>query len=150
MGFSDDQRVLCFFGNIREYKGLDDLLLAFDQVRREMPDTCLIVAGQNWESWEKYDSIIRERQLAPNLILKTTFLPFEELVTCLRASDLVVFPFKEMHAASGSASLALSLGCQVIATDCVEMPECDEVTLVRGGDHDCLARGIVDQLACYA
>lgn len=149
MGFTSEQKVLCFFGNIREYKGLDDLLLAFAKVREEVPDIRLIIAGQNWEPWEKYDRIIRERRLESYLVLKTTFLPFDELVTCLRASDLVVFPFKEMHAASGSASLALSMGCQVIATDCVEMPDCDEVTLVRGGDHDCLARGIVDQLACY-
>jgi glycosyltransferase involved in cell wall biosynthesis len=150
LGIEDGCRTLCFFGNIRDYKGLEDLLMALDEVRRELPDTRLIIAGQSWEPWEKYESIIRERQLEPHIMLKPYFLPFDELVACLKASDLVVFPFKEMYSASGSVSLALSLGCRVVVTDCLDMAEEESVHVVKGGDHQVLARGILEQLACYA
>lgn len=148
LGVDDSCRTLCFFGNIRDYKGLEDLLVALDDVRQEQPHTCLIIAGQVWESWDKYERIIREKQLEPHIILKPYFLPFDELVVCLKASDLVVFPFREMYAASSSVSLALSLGCQVVVTDCLEMGEEEGVHIVKSGDRRQLAQGILEQLDC--
>jgi glycosyltransferase involved in cell wall biosynthesis len=147
LGLAEQDRVLCFFGNIRQYKGLDDLLLALDLVRQEIPEVRLIIAGQVWEKWEDYERIIWEKDLQAHVLLKPHFLPFDELIACLRASDLAVFPFKEMYAASGSVSLALSLGCRLVVTDCLEVQESDEIRTVKSGSVAQLAQGIVEELS---
>ncbi|MFW6113693.1 MAG: glycosyltransferase, partial [Actinomycetota bacterium] len=115
LGLEEHRKVLCFFGNIREYKGLDELLLALGKVKLVIPDISLIIAGQPWVKWEKYEKIIGEQGLEDHVIRKIRFLPFDELLLCLKASDLVVFPFKELHSASGSVSLALSMGSDVMS-----------------------------------
>lgn len=144
LGISQDARVLCFFGNIRDYKGLDNLLLALDLVRKSIPDVRLIVAGQPWEPWERYEKIIREKRLEPNLITRTYFLPFRELAVLLKASDLAVFPFKELHSTSDSASLALTMGCNVMSTRHLDLPDGEGIFYVEDSHHETLAGGIID------
>jgi glycosyltransferase involved in cell wall biosynthesis len=142
LGIPSENKVLCFFGNIREYKGLDDLLLALDKIREDLPEIRLIIAGQPWEEWGKYERIIREKRLEPYLITRPYFIPFQELSLYLRASDLAVFPFKELHSSSDSASLALAMGCNVMSTRHLELPEGDRIHIVEDSHYKILAEGI--------
>ncbi len=144
LGVEERHKLLCFFGNIREYKGLDNLLLALDILKDDFPEMNLVIAGQPWEGWEKYDEIIREAGISNRIILKDYFLPFEELATCLRASDLVVFPFKELHCASDSASLALSMGCDILSTIHLDIEGGDRAHYTDGGRPAVLAAAITD------
>jgi len=143
LGIPHDSKVLCFFGNIREYKGLDDLLLALDDVRKDIPEIYLVIAGQPWERWEKYQAIIREKRLSTHVMAKTYFLPFQELALHLKASDLAVFPFKELHSSSDSASLALAMGCDIMSTRHLELPGGDGIYFIDDSRHELLAEGIV-------
>lgn len=144
MGLSEENKVLCFFGNIREYKGLDNLLLALAWIREVFPEIRLIIAGQPWGSWNKYEEIIRAERLEPYVIRKTKFLPFTELAKCLVASDLVVFPYKEMHSASGSLSLALEMGCRILCTREVGTEESDKIFLIEDSSEQSLVEGICE------
>jgi len=143
LGLSNNHNVLCFFGNIREYKGLDNLLLALADLRKFFPDIRLIIAGQPWGNWARYQAIIEESGLEPLVISKPYFLPFHELACCLKASDLVVFPFKEFHSASGSLSLALGMGCDVLCTRNVMTEERENVFVVEDSSPDAIAEGVL-------
>ncbi|NPV58118.1 MAG: glycosyltransferase [Actinobacteria bacterium] len=142
-GIPLNAKVLCFFGNIRAYKGLDNLLYALDKVRESFPDTLLIIAGQPWEPWDKYELIIKGKGLEPNLLTKLYYLPFHELEILLRASDLVVFPFKELHSASDSVSLALALGCKVLCTEHLEMPYAEDLLFAADSHQEAIADSII-------
>lgn len=142
-GIPLNAKVLCFFGNIRPYKGLDVLLHALELVREHVPEVLLIIAGQPWEPWEKYDRIIKKKNLEKNLMLKTYFLPFCELEMLLKASDLAVFPFKELHSTSDSVSLALALGCKVLCTRHLDLPYEDDILFIPDSDQEVLAERII-------
>lgn len=143
-GIDPSRKTICFFGNIREYKGLDHLLLALPAIKEKYPEILLIIAGQPWENWDKYDSIIVEHGLEESVFRRTSFLPFEELSLYLKSSHLVVFPFKELNSASGSLTLAQSLGCDVIATKSVELDSTDEAFLLESSDPSSIAKGIIE------
>jgi len=45
-------KVILFFGNVREYKGLDTLVSAFKSARKKIPGLFLLVAGMPWNKKE--------------------------------------------------------------------------------------------------
>ncbi len=114
LGLDREGPLLLFFGNIREYKGLDVLLRAMREAIRAHPDLTLMVTGQPWVSWERYQDIVREEGIAKHLVTELCFLPYEELRKRIIASDLVVFPFKSLDSASGSVLLARAMGKPVV------------------------------------
>jgi beta-1,4-mannosyltransferase len=93
-----------YFGMMRVYKGVDALLDAF----RGLPgDVSLHAAGHS-----RSEDLARElRELAdrdPRVQLDLRFLSDAEIVDVVRAAELVVLPYKEMHN-SGGVLTTLSL-----------------------------------------
>ncbi len=123
LGIKRGDKVLLFFGNIREYKGLDVLIKALPMVTEHHPNTKLVVAGQPWEEWSKYQEIIEAEGLRGNVITRLAYLPFHELHKYISACDLAVFPFKNLDSASGSVVLARSLGKPVVVSDACDLDE---------------------------
>lgn len=110
-----DKNVLLFFGFIRDYKGLDVLIEAFVLVRKEM-DVKLIVAGEFYESEEKYLNIISKYHLENSIILKKDFIPTSEVKYYFSASDAVVLPYKSATQ-SGIVQVAVNFCMPVIAAN---------------------------------
>ncbi len=78
-----------YFGFIRAYKGLDLLLEAFADERLRSQNVKLIVAGEFYESPDRYNRIIRERNLSPHLVLLTRFIRNDEVRFLFSAAQLV-------------------------------------------------------------
>ncbi len=78
-----------YFGFIRAYKGLDLLLEAFADERLRSQNVKLIVAGEFYESPDRYNGIIRERNLSPHLVLLTRFIRNDEVRFLFSAAQLV-------------------------------------------------------------
>lgn len=152
LGLGENSELILFFGNIREYKGLDILLNAVPEVLRERPDAMFLVAGQPWEDWDKYDHIIKTRGIENNVKTDLRYLPFNELHGYIVGSDLVVFPFKKLDSASGTVIMARSLGKPVVASDlgCIADLEDEGVYLVKPGCHESLGQRINEALTRYA
>lgn len=94
LGLDTTFNYLLFFGFIRDYKGLDILLEAFaDERLREFP-VKLIVAGEFYSKPEKYLQLIKRLNLEDQVVLKTDFIPNEEVSNYFCASDLVTQPYK--------------------------------------------------------
>lgn len=110
-----DEKVLLFFGFIRDYKGLDVLIEAFSLVRKEL-DVKLIVAGEFYEPEEKYLKLIKQHQLEESIILKKDFIPTSEVKYYFSASDAVVLPYKSATQ-SGIVQVAVNFCMPVIATN---------------------------------
>ncbi len=110
-----DEKIILFFGFIRDYKGLDVLIEAFSIVRKEM-DVKLIVAGEFYESEEKYLNLISKYHLENFIILKKDFIPISEVKYYFSVSDAVLLPYKSATQ-SGIVQVAVNFCIPVIATN---------------------------------
>jgi len=104
---------LGYFGLIRRYKGVEELLAAF----RELDCAALSLRiGGNPTSAELAESV---RELAtgdPRIALQLAFLRDDQVVELVTSSELVVLPYRFMHN-SGGALAALSLDRPVLLPD---------------------------------
>lgn len=85
---------ILFFGLIRPYKGLDLLLQAFADERLRKYPVKLLVAGEFYESPEKYYNIISEYNLSEHVVICNEYIPDSEVTYWFSAADLVVQPYR--------------------------------------------------------
>jgi glycosyltransferase involved in cell wall biosynthesis len=108
-----DKKIVLFFGIIRDYKGLDILLEAFAL----MDDSFhLIVAGEVYGSFEKYDAIISDHQLKDKVSLFNNYIGDEEVKFFFSAAAVGVLPYKSATQ-SGITSIANHFELPLIATN---------------------------------
>jgi glycosyltransferase involved in cell wall biosynthesis len=110
-GSSDGSREFLFFGKVAEYKGVEELLAAFENLPPGTPAR-LTVAGQC------DDPRLRARLTAAggNVRLRLEHVPEREVAELLAGADVVVLPFRRITT-SGSAELALAHGRPLIVPD---------------------------------
>jgi glycosyltransferase involved in cell wall biosynthesis len=71
--------VLLFFGIIREYKGLMDLLEAMPQIKGDVPNVRLIVAGEFWQSKLPYFHAVEILGIGDNVRFDDHYIPNEKV-----------------------------------------------------------------------
>lgn len=94
LGLSPDFQYLLFFGFIRDYKGLDLLLEAMADDRLKNRPVKLIVAGEYYGNQERYETLIKRFNLEGQLVLRTDYIPADEINSFFCAADIVVQPYK--------------------------------------------------------
>jgi len=87
-------RYLLFFGFIRDYKGLDLLINAFADERLRKFPVKLLVAGEYYSSPEPYLKLIKDNNLEDFIVLRTDFIPDDQVNLYFSAADMVVQPYK--------------------------------------------------------
>jgi D-inositol-3-phosphate glycosyltransferase len=145
-GISGDKRVLVFFGQIKDVKGLDVLLRGFALARQTDPRLHLLIGGRVWKTdFSKYARIIQSHGLAPHCSLHIRYIPDAEVAYFYRCADLVVLPYLRIYQ-SGAVLLAMSHGSPVLVSDIAGMLEVvgDDRTgfVFRSGDPTHLAKRI--------
>jgi glycosyltransferase involved in cell wall biosynthesis len=120
-GFSKQDKILLFFGNIRPYKGLDVLLDAFRQIQDKQVK--LIVAGQPWVDFAQYLSIIKKYRLEKRVSLFLRFIPAEQVAEFHKMADVVVYPYKHLESASGAMSVSLYYQKPIVTTGVAPLSE---------------------------
>jgi glycosyltransferase involved in cell wall biosynthesis len=109
----ENKKLVLFFGFIREYKGLDSLLRSF----KLLPDNYhLIVAGEVYGSFDKYQDIINELNLSDKVSLFIRYINDSEVPAFFSAADVCVLPYKSATQ-SGIVQIAYNFNLPVIATD---------------------------------
>jgi glycosyltransferase involved in cell wall biosynthesis len=110
LAIPDDRFVFLYFGGLRPYKGVDDLIASFTQLAE--PRTLLVVAGR--ASDPGYAETLRRRVSSSDVTFVDRFIPDESVQWFFNASDVVVLPFREILTSS-SLLLAMSFGRMVVA-----------------------------------
>ena len=110
-----DEKLILFFGFIRDYKGLDILLEALGRLKKHS-DIKLIVAGEFYTDKEKYLTLIEDLKLKESVHLFTDFIPTNEVKYYFSACDAVILPYKSATQ-SGIVQIAMNFRKPVIATD---------------------------------
>ena len=105
----EDDMVFLFFGSLRPYKGVEDLITHF----KKMTDAHLIIAGNCKD--EKYRSeLLSLIGAEENVTFHPNGVSADEIQNYMSVADCVVLPFKKIEN-SGSAILAMGFGKPVIA-----------------------------------
>ena len=113
LGLIPGKKNLLFFGLIREYKGLDILLEAFNR----LDDTYqLIVAGEPYGSFEKYQRIIDNSPAKDRIRLFTRYIKDSEVKDYFSAADLAVLPYRSATQ-SGISAIAYHFEVPMVVTD---------------------------------
>jgi len=137
--------VILFFGYVRAYKGVADLLEAMPDVRRHFPGATVVIAGPFLDPPDPYRRRAAELEIEARFI--EGYVPDEEVTALLDLADVIVLPYRSATQ-SGLLPLAAFLGKRAVATSAGGLTEsaAEGVVLVAPGDPAGLARGIVKAL----
>lgn len=115
LGWPDDRHILLFFGMLKPYKGVDNLVEAMPRVVAACPNVRLVIAGEPLMDMRPLRQRLRELALDRTVELRLGFIPSTALGDYLAAADLLVAPYRQISM-SGVVLQAMSHGCPVLAT----------------------------------
>jgi glycosyltransferase involved in cell wall biosynthesis len=140
---------LLYFGVIRPYKGLEDLITAFDRIPKDqIGNFWLTVVGETWEGWTLPAEMIARSRYRDRITFVNAYVPDEQVAAYFAAADVVVLPYHR-SSASGPLHVAMSHGLPVVVTSVGGLREIAEAyagaTLIP--PHDPAAIGAAIQQA---
>lgn len=107
---------ILFFGTIRPYKGLEDLVEAFDLLPDEIADRCwLTVVGETWEGWHQPLELLQASPRRHRTTLVNRYVDDDELAAWIAGADLVILPYLR-SSASGPLHTAMHAGLPAVVT----------------------------------
>jgi glycosyltransferase involved in cell wall biosynthesis len=136
-----------FFGTIRPYKGLEHLIRAFEQVRRDLAlPWKLVVVGETWEGWTLPLELIERSPYRDDIELVNRYVTDQEAAGYFQRADVVALPYLR-SSASGPLAIAQACGLPVVVTAVGGLVEAAAgytgAVLVRPDSADDLARGLL-------
>ena len=147
----DDERVILFFGFVREYKGLKYLLEAMPDVLKSVK-VKLLIAGEFWDDKQDYIDLIDNLNINDNVKIKDEYIPNEEIPSYFYASDIVVLPYTSVTG-SGLVQLAYGFNKPVVVSNIGALSQIviDKKTgfLVKPEDSQGIADSIIDYYRNY-
>jgi glycosyltransferase involved in cell wall biosynthesis len=123
LGLPREARIVLYFGHIRPYKGIRTLLHAFRIVADRVPDAYLVIAGQPWVNWGRYESSIEGLGIRDRVIIRLEYVPSDQTALYFAAADVLVLPYTHFDAQSGVGAIALALGRAMVVTDVGGLPD---------------------------
>ena len=116
LGLNPSLNTILFFGNIREYKGLESLLRMTEALNEDRA-VDLVVAGKCWDDWTHYEGVIEACGLEDRVHRYQGFIPEDQLEAFFTAADVVALPYEYFDAQSGVAGLANHFGTVSVGYD---------------------------------
>ncbi|MEK7153213.1 MAG: glycosyltransferase family 4 protein, partial [Patescibacteria group bacterium] len=110
LGIAPQDRALLFFGNIRPYKGVEQLLEAFEQLHEK--NVRLVIAGKCLDT-QLANTIRDAAQKDPDITFHNGNVPDEDVATYFQAADAACMPFTNVTT-SGSVLLAATFGKPIV------------------------------------
>jgi glycosyltransferase involved in cell wall biosynthesis len=107
------KKTILFFGFIRDYKGLDLLIQAMDVLDDSYQ---LIIAGEVYGSFDKYQELIDNSNANSRIALFNQYIGDNEVSDYFSAADVCVLPYKSATQ-SGITSIANHYNLPIIATN---------------------------------
>lgn len=107
---------LLYFGVIRPYKGLEDLIRAFDAIpAEEIAGYWLTVVGETWEGWTLPCELIAQSRYRERITFVNHYVPDDDVDGLFAGADVVVLPYHR-SSQSGPLHVALHYGLPAVVT----------------------------------
>nr|WP_240188347.1 glycosyltransferase [Nakamurella flavida] len=112
-----DEFTFLYFGIIRPYKGVEDLVAAFDLLPDDVRNSSrLVLVGETWENWTApLDAVV----ISPNrdrITVVNRYVTDSEVSRHFADADAVVLPYRR-SSSSGPLHIAMSAGLPVIVSE---------------------------------
>lgn len=116
LGINLNQKLILFFGFIRQYKGLDLLLNAMAVKKIKEAGIKLMIVGEFYEDAKPYYDLIKTLEIEDSVILQTQFVADSEVKKYVCSADFIIQPYK--HATqSGVTPLAYHFEIPMLVTN---------------------------------
>lgn len=143
------EKVVLFFGLIRKYKGLDQLIRSFKMIQEKYPDSTLLIVGECYEDINYYKDIITEEGIGNNVLLVDEFIDNEDIEPYFKASDVVCLPYNSATQ-SGILMMAYGFNIPVVVNNVGGLPELvvegKTGHVIENNSPENIAKGIVNNL----
>ena len=116
LGIDYNDKIILFFGFIRQYKGLDLLLKAMAVNEIKEAGIKLMIVGEFYEDAQPYHDLIKSLGIEASVILHTQFVPDSDVKKYVCSADFMIQPYK--HATqSGVTPLAYHFEIPMLVTN---------------------------------
>jgi len=114
---------LLYFGVIRPYKGLEDLIAAFNAIPEDqIGDYWLTVAGETWENWTLPAEAIAASPYRDRITFINRYVHDDEVEELFAGADAVVLPYRRASM-SGPLHVAMGYGLPLVVSAVGGLPE---------------------------
>jgi len=143
----DDVCNFLFFGTIRPYKGLEDLVQAFELLANKDPGEryWLTVVGETWEGWNEPIELIKASKHRDRITLVNRYVSDAEASRWFAGADVVALPYRR-SSASGPLHMTMAAGLPVVVSDVGGLGEAMHgyggVVIVPAADPIALSEGM--------
>jgi len=112
----DGDYVILSFGLIRPYKGIPNLIKAFDSLPEDVAGRSrLLIAGEIWEDGEAVTQAINGCKYKERITLVDSYIPDDSIPLYFNASDVVALPYLRASQ-SGVAHIAMAFGKPIVVS----------------------------------
>lgn len=122
LGLDIQEKVILFFGFIRQYKGLDLLLNAMASEAIKEAKIKLMVVGEFYEDAQPYYDMIASLGISDRVILHNEFVPDAEVKNYVCAADFIIQPYRNATQ-SGVTPLAYHFEKPMLVTNVGALPD---------------------------
>jgi len=145
-----EEFIILSFGLIRKYKGIPDLIKAFNLIPEEIADKCrLLIVGEIWEERNLIYETIKTSKYANHITLVDEYVPDEMIPLYFSAADVVVLPYTRASQ-SGIAHIAMSFGKPVVVSQVGglvdSMKDYTGTYYTKPGDSGSIKNGILQSI----
>lgn len=144
---SNGEKVLLFFGFVREYKGLKHLIKAMPLIQEKLDSVRLMVVGDFGDDKQSYLDLIQQSHCEKAIDICDGYIPDQEVEKYFAACDLVVCPY-ESATQSGIIQIAYGFDKPVVATNVGGLLDvvADKKTgyLVKPKNPEAIANAVID------
>lgn len=105
-----EKKIVLFFGAIKPYKGLDNLIKAMRGL-----NCFLLIAGHADGNFKKYEKLLEDNEIDCECMVD--FIPENEIPYVFQVADLAVLPYVEFHSQSGVLLQIAKYGIPYVSTD---------------------------------
>jgi glycosyltransferase involved in cell wall biosynthesis len=116
LGLPTEKPIILFFGFVRPYKGLSDLIKALKIIHNMKFEIHLLIAGEFWQSRDSYDEYVSTFGLNNYVHIFDNYISDDEAAQFFQAADLFVAPYTE-GSQSGALKSALGFGLPSVVTN---------------------------------
>ena len=113
LGIPQGAVVFLLIGAVKPYKGLTELLAAFDELSRQEPGKYILLVAGNPSDDEETELFCEQAITHPAIYATFGKIPYEDMQVYLRAADLGVFPYRR-SLNSGALALTTTFGLPAV------------------------------------
>jgi glycosyltransferase involved in cell wall biosynthesis len=136
---------LLYFGVIRPFKGVEDLITALDLLGAARSRFWVTVVGETWEGWDLPGRLIAASPHRDQITFVNRYVTDAEAAGYFAGADVMVLPYHR-SSSSGPLQIAMARGLPVVATKVGGLVEATAAyggaVLVEPRDPAALAAGI--------